>query len=200
MRARYNLKKLINKVQDVDMVAGLDWYKRARVYCYKLSLDTHTPYSVVCGMLAALSPRNRWERNKVDVKALIEYLQGKRKTVPLFGTYHKMVEKAESIYFCGDNVDTIRHLLKGPKITSFYNNIYDTDNSDVTVDTWMHLAALGKYMGIDERPILKKSDYNEIESTIKDLALQVELRPYELQAVLWCAMKRINGPAAKDQK
>lgn len=200
MKVKRNIVKLIDQIEDVDMVNGLDWYKNARVYCYKLSLKYDVPYIKVCGVMAALSPRNKWERNKIDTENLIRFYLGLTKKRPLFGTYSKMVEKAIDIMDIGYNINYIRRTLNGPKITAFFNNIYDTDNSDVTVDTWMHLAALGKYMSIDERPSLKKKDYQEIETVIKELAIDVQLRPYELQAVLWCTIKRLNGPAGKDQK
>ena len=200
MNVRHNITKLINQVTDVDMVEGMDWYKRARVFCYQLSLRENVPYIKVCGMLAALSPRNRWERNKIDVENLIKHLKGTLETRPLFGTYNNMVRKAITIYMYGWDAATVKRELNGPKITAFFENIYDTNNKSVTVDTWMILAAAGKYLSIDERPNVTKKLIAKITEVIQELAERHQMRPYELQAILWCAIKRLNGPAAKDQK
>lgn len=195
-----NLIKLFDKHTDTDVVDGLDWYKKARVFCYRVAQKNFVPYIKVCGIMAALSPRNKWERNKIDVENLIKYMQDFDSKRPLFGTYDKMVEKAELIFRCDGRPETIKRILNGPKIVSFFDNIYDTESSVVTVDTWMLLAASGKYMSVDTRPALTKKQYTEIESAIKELSLRVQLRPYELQAILWTTMKRLNGPAVKDQK
>jgi len=200
MKVRHNLTKLLNQVTDTDMVNGMDWYKKARVFCYQLSLRENISYVKVCGILAALSPRNRWERNKIDAENLIKHLRGTLETRPLFGTYNAMVRKAIEIYEYGYDTGTITHILNGPKITCFFENIYDANNMSVTVDTWMVLAAAGKYLSIDERPSVNKALVTKISDTIQELAERHQMRPYELQAILWCAIKRLNGPAAKDQK
>jgi len=199
MNYKRNIRKLVDKIQDVDMVEGIDWYKKARIFCLKTSQKYNVPYITVCGVLAALSPRNRWERNKIDTENLIKYkiLGGDK---PLFGTYNKMIEKAERVLNEPFGYNHVNRILNGPKIKAFFDNIYNANSSEVTVDTWMLLAAMGKYMSVDERPSLSEKTYNMISSAIKDIALKVQLKPYELQAVLWCAIKRLNKPTLEDQK
>lgn len=197
---RRNLKKLFDKAIDTDTVDGLDWYKKARVFCKRVAVEHNVEFIKVCGVLAALSPRNRWERNKLDTVNLIKYLTGQVSERPLFGTYDAMVDKATQIFNGFGEHDRVKRTLKGPKISAFFDNIFSARSKEVTVDTWMLLAAMGKYMSVDERPALTKKSYTEIAAAIKDLAAKVELKPYELQAIVWCVIKRINSPALQDQK
>jgi hypothetical protein len=144
-------------------------------------------------MLAALSPRNKWERNKLDTEMIIRYLSGHSNVMPKCSTYGLMVKKAIAIFKApNDDVKTMLMLLNGPKIKSFFLNIYDSNSQCVTVDSWMQLASLGKYINVNTRPSLNLTDYRLIETIIKEMSTIIDVRPAVLQAVLWVSFKRLT--------
>lgn len=174
-----NIYNVLNLASDEHFDNGLSWYDDAREFCRMLSIETNKPMIAICAALAALSPRNKWERNKQDLKALC-YGDDMHK----FGTFKAMVNKAKHVLTLTNRED-ILEALNGPKICAFFDNIYDENSQMVTVDFHMHHIAIGHVMPEDERPNLNKSDYDMIQKTIESIAEQQKLRPYELQAILW---------------
>ena len=188
-----NIEKIANLAHSTDYVEGEKWYREARLFCYRVSKQYGLSFRKTCAILSALSPRNRWERNKIDCENLIAYLTGHTVNEPSCATYRNMVEKAKKIF--NAKVDTIQSMLKllnGQKISAFFLNIYDFNSDCVTVDSWIQLIALGEYLSVDKRPSLNKTDYVMIENLIKELASTKNVKPPVLQAVLWIAFKRMT--------
>lgn len=192
-RIENNLTRLLNNAEKNDFDQGLLWYRQARLYSYELAKKYDFPFIKVCAIIAALSPRSRWERNKIDADKLIGYALG-HNPMPKCGTYGLMVKKALKVIAL-DKFDqnTILQVLNGPKISAFFKNIYDGENFDVTVDSWIHLAAQGKYIAVKNRKGLNKTVYQKIEQVIKSLSLQLGIKPYETQAILWVTFKRLTN-------
>lgn len=187
-----NIQAVLSQANESDFVEGAKWYRDARLWAYGVSKRHGVSFRKVCAMLAALSPRSKWERNKKDCESLIAFLTG-RAPMPKCSTYSLMVRKAIKIYESKD--DTTRamlEMLNGPKISAFFLNIYDAASERVTVDTWIYLLALGEYITVDKRPSLNKRDYRLIENTIKETAQARNVAPPVLQAVLWVAFKRMT--------
>lgn len=174
-----NIFNTLNLASDYHFETGLNWYDDARQFCKMVSVETNKPFISVCAALAALSPRNKWERNKLDLLALC-----KNDTSHKYGTFKAMVNKAMHVLTLTNRND-ILEALNGPKICAFFDNIYDENSQLVTVDFHMHHIAIGHVLPEDERPHLNKSDYDLIQKTIESIAEQQKLRPYELQAILW---------------
>ena len=51
--------------------SGRSWYNEARSYVKILSLRFELPEIICAGVVSALSPNNKWERNKIDAYAVI---------------------------------------------------------------------------------------------------------------------------------
>lgn len=168
-------------------------YKEARLYAYDLSKAYNIRYSIACGIIAALSPRVRWEKNKLDADNLIRFLIGDLENEPKFNTYGTMVEKAKAIFHSDGTRKTILKLLNGPKISAFFLNIYESENNSVTVDSWIYLAAHGRYMSVKERPSVKITEFRDISRAIMELSLESGLKPYQVQAIAWLTMKRLTS-------
>ena len=195
LKSKYtkNINFVLSKAITTDYQQGESWYREARLFAFSVSKEYGISFRKVCAILAALSPRNRWERNKEDCITLIKECQG---LIPYgkYATYGGMVKKAMSIY--NSKVDSIQVMLKilnGPKISAFFLNIYDIQSDCVTVDNWIYLVALGKYISVENRPSLKKSDYKLISDCIKEIAERTNISAPILQAVLWCAFKRMTS-------
>jgi len=140
----------------------------------------------VCAVIAALSPRNKWERNIVDAKTLCtlkdNFESGK------YSTFGANVKKAYAALWAIDR-DSVLVVLNGKKVCSFFDNIFDPSSTRVTIDVHMQLVALGKYIAEDDRPSLTDKVYREIEEAVKTVALKNGLLPYELQAIAWVTWK-----------
>lgn len=186
MNAIYtNIYQVLNMTNDEQFEAGLNWYNEARDYCRMVSLETNRPFISVCAALAALSPRNKWDRNKLD---LLELCKGNK--AHKFGTFKAMVNKANNCLLV-DNYQDLVNELNGPKIIAFFDNIYNEDSQMVTVDFHMHHIGLGMVLAEDDRPNLSKAMYDDIQRTIEQIAFNNKLRPYELQAILWVTWREL---------
>lgn len=193
--AKYNknIKFILKQAKPKDFIEGQDWYKNARLFAFKTSRKYNISFRKTCAILAALSPRNKWGRNKLDAMMLIAYLTGNTNVMPKCSTYGNMVQKAIKIFESpDDSLNTMLKLLNGPKISAFFLNIYDSNSQCVTVDSWIQLISLGKYISVEDRPSLKITDYRLIESIIRKLAKKKNIRPPVLQAVLWVSFKRLT--------
>src|SRR5271165_3683746 len=163
-----NIKYVLKHAQTSDFINGHNWYKNARLFSFDISQKYNFSFRKTCAILSALSPRNKWERNKLDTELLISYLLGFNNKMPKCSTYGNMVKKAITIFNSPDDrPETMLRLLNGPKIKSFFLNIYDVNSQCITVDSWIQLISLGKYLSINQRPSLKIKDYRLIELIIK---------------------------------
>jgi hypothetical protein len=187
-----NINYVLNQAVSTDFIEGERWYRDARLFAFEVSKDYGVSFRKVSAILAALSPRNRWERNKEDCITLIKECQG---LIPYgkYATYGTMVSKAKKIYNSPiDSVQVMLKLLNGQKISAFFLNIYDIQSECVTVDSWIQLISLGKYLSVDERPPLKKTEYKLISESIREIAALNKVTPPVMQAILWISFKRMT--------
>lgn len=188
-----NIEFILNKADSTDFAEGEKWYRDARLFCYQVSRTYGVSFRKVCAILAALSPRNRWQRNKDDCRNLVAYLVGASHTMPQCATYSAMVDKSIKIFNAKtDSTREMLRILNGQKITAFFLNIYDYNSDCVTVDSWIQLISLGEYLAVDKRPSLTKTDYKLIEETIREIAATKRVAPPVMQAVLWISFKRMT--------
>jgi hypothetical protein len=192
-KQRSNMKKhYIEKLNQYKETSGVSsWYKDARLYAYGLSKKYGVSLISVVGIIAALSPRNRWERNKLDADNLLcEFFTGNKVT---YGTFNSNVYKARRILFecqyLNGNTNRVKEILKGRKTVSFFDNIYNPESTVVTVDEWVSQFHDNKRVSIKNRKAVTKKRYDEIEKTIKELATISGLKPYEVQATLWVGFR-----------
>lgn len=189
-----NLRSVLSKATPTDVQQGKDWYNEAHQYAKQLSNEHRISMRRACAVIAALSPRNRWERNKVDADNLIRWARNPV-IKPTFGTFGPNVDKAYRIAtydgYLSDKL--VLAILKGPKVVAFFFNIYDPDKPHVTVDTHMHLAVgEGKYLPVEERPNLTAKTMKQIADTVINVSKELGLRPCEVQAIAWIVWKREN--------
>lgn len=187
-----NIVHVLNQANETDFIEGEKWYRDARLFCYEISRKYDVSFRKVCAILAALSPRNKWQRNKADCESLVKYLKQGGK-MPQCATYSAMVNKAIKLYHSKvDSTFTMLTILNGQKIKAFFLNIYDFNSDCVTVDSWIQLISLGEYLAVDKRPSLSKNDYRLIEESIKEIASTKGVKPPVMQAVLWISFKRMT--------
>jgi hypothetical protein len=80
---------------------GLTWYVNANTDCMRIANTLELPLHIVIGVVSALSPNNKWERNIVNAEDLCNaFINGQDMDSIKVSTYHKMKQKAWHI---GDN-------------------------------------------------------------------------------------------------
>jgi len=157
---------------------GRSWYGRANRICNRISKETDTPLYKVVGILAALSPSNKWDRNVLDTKNFIE-TGGDCKVC----TYTTNKDKAYEILTNTTGKQSVLKILNGPKTTAFFTNIlHPRTGGAVTVDRW----ALRSVQEGERTPIVQKRKIIEAHQLA---ASELGIKPHELQATVWLQVK-----------
>jgi hypothetical protein len=162
---------------------SLHWYRRAFRFSKELAAETGQPLRVVVGVVAALSPNNRWERNKIDARNFI-LSEGTSNAC----TFFVQRDKAWKILHEQPSEKEIAAILKGDKTISFFHNIlHPYTNGKVTIDMWAIRAAgfCEKKVTVQERRDIKQAYY--------DAAKSVGVRAHEYQAVVWESVRNSNA-------
>jgi hypothetical protein len=189
-----NILKLYRQATQEDTVNGVEWYARAERMAEIIAEDTSLPVPTVIGVMAALSPNNRWERNCRDAATMCQAWQnGESMDSFKVSCYNTMKAKAWSILDLGltDDEDILSH-LNGQKIRSFYSNIRGLD--EVTIDGHALNIARGKREGLtSDKTNMGKREYRDLQVAYVKAAKRVKIKPHVLQAITWTTWKRIHN-------
>lgn len=189
-----NILKVYRRATSDDIANGLEWYDRAARYAKVISakymIHTHT----VIGVMAALSPNNKWERNVKDTETMCQaWVNGDDMSDFKVSCYNTMKAKAWSIL--EDDLitdDDILTRLNGQKIRSFYSNIRGL--TEVTIDGHALNIALGIRQGLTtDKTNMGKKVYQQMQQAYVKAAKRVGIKPHELQAITWTTWKREWG-------
>jgi hypothetical protein len=186
-----NILKVYRRASDDDMANGIEWYARALRMSETIAKEYDLPVTTVVGVMAALSPNNRWERNVRDTETMCKaWVMGDCLSDFKVSCYNTMKAKAWSILV--DELtddDDILTRLNGQKIRSFYSNIMGLD--EVTIDGHALNIALGYRQGLTtDSTNMGKRQYRELQAAYVRAAQRVGVKPHVLQAVTWTTWKR----------
>jgi hypothetical protein len=177
------LKGLYETATAGQLASGLVWYQEAHEYAVALAAKHGTSPSVVCAVIAALSPGANWDHNKNDADVFLscfflKKLRGQK--LPSVGSYGwRNIEKAERICKGEAPLD----VLGGNKVRAFYVCLLLPESSkSVCIDRHAKCAAIGQYLG---DTVVTPSEYSWIESHYRIAALDLGLVPSQLQAICW---------------
>jgi hypothetical protein len=152
------------------------WYGRGRAHARRIARDTDVTVARAAGVIAALSPRTQWAVNLRWAEGLLRAAQAGRRHPPLVGFGSSRI-KAWRIAQGERPLD----VLSGPKVRAFYRNLMG-DLEHVTVDVWAMRAA-------GFRGSLRAREYDAVASAYREAARILKLRPAELQAIVWVAIR-----------
>jgi hypothetical protein len=177
---------------------GIVWYADALRDCTRIALDTSVPLHIVVGVVASLSPNNKWERNIQNAKGLIHAnVNGDGMDSVKVCTYHKMKEKAWSILEAMPDHDGVITILNGQKIISFYRNIMGDDTC--TIDGHARNIAYAERVGLtDDKTNIGVREYRTLQAEYVQAAKRTRvngraLKAFELQAITWVTWRRIHN-------
>lgn len=177
---------------------GVVWYATALAECNRIALDYDVPLHIVVGVCAALSPNNRWERNIINTRDMVQaYVTGDSIDSFKVSTYHAMKQKAWSILEAMPETEAeVIAILNGQKITSFFQNImgYDT----CTIDGHARNIAYNVREGLTGSISIGKKEYATLQAEYVAAGKKVRLngralKAFEMQAITWVAWRRIHG-------
>ena len=175
------------------------WYDDARSACIAIADATGLELETVVGVIAALSPNNRWERNLVDAENVCRTFVADPESAESVKvcTYGKMLTKAIQILKCSEP-EQIPGILNGRKITAFYHCIMG-DKGHVCVDGHAYSIWIGDRLTMKQVPNIGKKLYQTITddyvqaSYIINARYQLNLKPYQIQSITWNTWKRIHN-------
>lgn len=186
-----NILKVYRRATEADTLNGIEWYNRAKRAALDIAKYTNINVHTVIGVMAALSPNNRWERNVRDTETMcVAWVNGDAMSDFKVSCYNTMKAKAWSILDdeLTDNDDILTR-LNGQKIRSFYSNIVGLD--EVTIDGHALNIALGIRQGLTtDATNMGKKQYREMQAAYVTAAKRVKVKPHVLQAITWTTWKR----------
>lgn len=189
-----NILKVYRRATESDTINGIEWYDRAKRAAQDIADYTNLHIRTVIGVMAALSPNNRWERNVRDTEVMcVAWVNGDSMDSFKVSCYNTMKAKAWSILDDElDDDDDILTRLNGQKIRSFYSNIVGLD--EVTIDGHALNIARGKREGLTtDKTNMGKRQYRELQIAYVKAAKRVNVKPHVLQAITWTTWKREWG-------
>jgi len=195
-------KRNQNKIQAIfdlasvaEQVEGLNWYKNADQVAISLADRYEISEPQAIGVLAALSPRNRWERNIQDGEQLIDtYIAGGPQEAALVKvcTFGANKKKAISILELPHASETdILAILSGPKVQEFYRCIYGLD--DVCIDGHAYCIWNGCRTSLADVPKIGVKLRGQIKEDYRAVAERNNLSGFQVQAITWLTYRRLHG-------
>ena len=181
IKIKNNLKYWLKLATKNEIDQGKNWYMDAQNFTEYLSKKYGIDSYVCASVISALSPNNKWDRNKIDAEAVIKAFIDGHKDVKVC-TYNSNKEKAFKI-LDGDLITE-----KSPKTHSFAMNVGLLSSDHITIDKWHLRACVTKHKaGCVES--CTSVQYRRIEKITSQIAKENNLKGYELQAIIWVTIR-----------
>lgn len=175
--AKIKIINTFNKAPIDALEHGMSWYEKAHNECLLLSQVFELPLSKVVGVVAALSPNNKWFQNLKDAWKFLDKPHMNTKVC----TFKSQRRKALNILKCSGDSSEILSILNGPKTKNFYSNILDYKTSKaVTVDLWIY-----RFVELNN----SKKNFEATEQVFLEAANELNVMPHQLQAVIWGSIR-----------
>ena len=199
----HNAREIVAKFtlatsQEVQL--GVDWYPSALDIANRIGVKYDLSAETVAGVIASLSPNNKWERNIVDAENIIKcWRAGGTRTDMLnvkVCTYGKM--KAKAVDILTRDIPIVE-ILNGKKIIEFFNCITNPALNDVCIDGHAYSVWFGQRLTMKEVPAIGKKLRSQIKTDYRDATtfINEELGtfypPATIQAITWVTHKRIHN-------
>ena len=191
-RNQKHIQAVLDLATAGEYADGKRWYARANGVAERL----HELYGIskprAAGVIAALSPRNRWERNVIDAENIVATCQaaGSIDDVKVC-TFRKNKEKAIAVLSDCLREEYIPEVLSGPKMIEFYNCIMGCN--DVTIDGHAYSIWYGDRVTLANVPKIGKKIREKIKKDYLAVGRNNAMMGYEVQAITWLTHRRIHG-------
>lgn len=188
-----NILKVYRQATAQEVTNGKLWYADALERCEVMASKYGCELHIVVGVVAALSPSNKWERNLIDADHMLDvFTSGGYLDDVVVSTYGKMKEKAWAVLQAGlvGEAD-VAGILNGPKITDFYWCILGRDTCVIDGHAWG--IANRDRRTMQDVPSIGKAMRKELQDAYGRAAKRAGVTAFEMQAITWVAWKRIHN-------
>jgi hypothetical protein len=184
----------------LDRQLGLQWYSNAYGVCVDLGEKYGVDSDIVAGVIAALSPNNKWERNVEDAEAM---LRAWAYEIPYNSvsvcSYSANKDKAIMILDLQLKREQIMKALRGNKTIAFFLCIATDGKSDTPcIDGHAYNVWNGSVSNLKQVPAMSdktfgkiQNDYRDAAKLISEVTGKVHLAS-QIQAITWVAYRRIH--------
>tara|TARA_R100000654_G_scaffold11174_5_gene24522 strand:+ start:564 stop:1151 length:588 start_codon:yes stop_codon:yes gene_type:complete len=188
-----NILKVYKQCTSDEIQHGMTWYADAKSDAQSMADKYELPLHIVVGVIAALSPTNRWERNLIDADNMLDvFVSGGYVESCTPCTYKTMRDKAWSILqTTPHDADAVAFILKGPKITDFFYCIMGENVCVIDGHAWC--IANNDRRTMQEVPSIGKKLRAELQECYRRAAKKHGITAYQMQAATWVAWKRIHN-------
>jgi hypothetical protein len=191
-----NILAVYQLANTLDRANGMAWYANAK----NIALDLCRKYRNIslvqaAGVIAALSPRNKWERNVADAENLIRVFSIDPESVDSVKVCTFGANKAKAIRILQENPQSegeVLAILSGPKLQEFYCCIAGW-STEVCIDGHAYSIWAGDRITLANVPSIGKKLRATIKADYVAAAQEAGITAYEMQAVTWCAWRRLHG-------
>ena len=164
-----NYTTLLDSATPDQIMQARSWYGEAQDIAHHISSLSGLDIEKSASIIAAFSPRERWNSNVTKAIDFVSGLSVSGLTNNLNMAYSAMVHGFDA--------------LNGLKTNSFARNIAG-DMDSVTIDVWMIRAA-----GMDGAKGVNDSDYRILSEIVKELASDRGMYPATAQALIWIIVR-----------
>lgn len=183
-----------------DIAAGREWYERAERFASELASRHGVTFMQAVGVIAALSPNNRWVRNCADADSVCAaWASGRPPEAVKVCTYGANLAKAcQILRLPAPTQKGIAAILlgkEGRKVQAFFLSITGRQDA-VCVDGHAYAIWVGQRVPTTKTPNISARLYGTISRAYALVAARsvdlcgVELTPAQVQAVTWVTYRR----------
>ena len=196
-RNQKHIQALLDLATAGEQAEGQTWYRRANTAAVRLADQYEVPIPVAAGVIAALSPRNKWKRNLIDAENLIAVYKAAGAEAAedvKVCTFGRNKAKAIEILQLNEPVreEQVLGILSGPKLQEFYGCIIGV-HDEVCIDGHAYSIWAGDRITLANVPNIGKKLREKIKVAYCRAAQEVDVTPAQMQAITWCAWRRIHG-------
>jgi hypothetical protein len=195
INATSNIIAIWNLATPQEKVDGARWYLDAARDAEMISIEHDVPFVTVVGVIAALSPNNKWERNVENAATLVAaFMSGDDIESFKVSCYGAMKRKAWAIMEGQiENKDVMLAHLNGRKIKNFARCIWG-DSTSVCVDGHARNIAYAERVALtDGRTNIGVREYGLLTAIYNEAAEIAGVPGYVMQAVTWTVWRRVHG-------
>ena len=190
-----NIKAIYQLATLTEQQDGITWYPAANQIAISLADRHEISEAQAIGVIAALSPRNRWERNVQDADSIISAFKAggaEQAMLTKVCTFTANKTKAVKILESGlETLPTALDILSGPKLREFASCIAGLP--DVCIDGHAFCIWAANRTGLADVPAIGVKLRREIKADYQAAADELGITPSACQAITWVTWRRIHG-------
>ena len=184
-----NIRRVYQLATPEEHAQGMAWYDNAREFARTLASDHNVSLEVAAAVIAIISPNQTWELNQTSASALLTAWRKGRETRVSIPTYRNNTRKAIRLLRTG-NLAVLLDSPRSHKTRAFYHCIVNPDTPEVCIDGHSYWIAHGTKEPLYSTPSMWAALYRRIADSYRVVAMDLDLKPYQLQAITWVVWHR----------